>query len=182
MEQEVGLRQSLIGEVNSVRNLALIVTFTGLVFLSTSIFFIAIPTSNGFFNIGEIFVYLAALIGGPITGAIAGGMGAMLADIALGYGVFAPGTLIIKGIEGFVVGVIFHYSRRLKKWIRYLFMAALCGILIGFSLVYFAFPLMGVAVNIEQATMSSMMFFMASYARAYGIRRVFNWLGVRSRA
>ena len=56
------------------------------------------------------------------------------------------------------------------------------GILIGFSLVYFAFPLMGVAVNIEQATMSSMMFFMASYARAYGIRRVFNWLGVRSRA
>ncbi len=136
MEQEVGLRQSLIREVNSVRNIALIVTFTGLVFLSTSIFFIAIPTSNGFFNIGEIFVYLAALIGGPITGAIAGGMGAMLADVALGYGVFAPGTLIIKGIEGFVVGVIFHYSRRLKKWIRYLFMAALCGTLVGFSAFY----------------------------------------------
>ncbi len=136
MEQEVGLRQVFQNEVKSIRNIALIVSFTGLVFLSTSIFFIAIPTSNGFFNIGEIFVYLAALIGGPITGAIAGGVGASLADVALGYGIFAPGTLIIKGIEGFLVGLIFHFSRRLKRWIRYLFMAVLCGVLIGFSAFY----------------------------------------------
>jgi uncharacterized membrane protein len=136
MEHEVGLRQIFQNEVKSFRNIALIVSFTGLVFLSTSIFFIAIPTSNGFFNIGEIFVYLAALIGGPITGAIAGGVGASLADVALGYGVFAPGTLFIKGIEGFLVGLIFHFSRRLKRWIRYLFMFILCGVLIGFSAFY----------------------------------------------
>ena len=136
MDVEIGLGEVFLREVASIRNIALIVTFTGLVFLSTSIFFIAIPTSSGFFNIGEVFVYLAALIGGPITGAIAGGAGASLADVALGYGYFAPGTAVIKFIEGFLVGLIFHYSRKLQKWIRYLFMLILCGLLIGFSAFY----------------------------------------------
>ena len=137
MEAEVGLEEVFIREVTSIRSLALIVTFTGLVFLSTSIFFIAIPTSSGFFNIGEVFVYLAALIGGPITGAIAGGAGASLADLALGYGFFAPGTAVIKFIEGFLVGLIFHFSRKLMKWVRYIFMGILCSLLIGFSAFYF---------------------------------------------
>lgn len=136
MEQEVGLRQSLINEVNSIRNLSLIVTFTGLVFLSTSIFFIAIPASNGFFNIGEAFVYLAALIGGPITGAIAGGLGASMADLALGYGIFAPATAILKAAEGFAVGLLFHYGKRMKKWLKFLFIGIICSFLIVFSAIF----------------------------------------------
>lgn len=50
------------------------------------------------------------------------------------------------------------------------------GIAIGWCLVYFAFPLMGVEVNAPQATLSSFMFFIASYARSYVVRRVFNRL------
>lgn len=53
------------------------------------------------------------------------------------------------------------------------------GIIIGFCLVYFAFPIMGVDVNVEQATASSVMFFFASYARAYVLRRIFNFITVR---
>ena len=48
------------------------------------------------------------------------------------------------------------------------------GILIGWSLVYFAFPFMDIHQTIEQSTISSMMFFVASYARSYVLRRVFN--------
>lgn len=48
------------------------------------------------------------------------------------------------------------------------------GIIIGWCLVYFAFPLMGVEVTEAQATASSAMFFVGSYVRAYGIRRIFN--------
>jgi hypothetical protein len=48
------------------------------------------------------------------------------------------------------------------------------GIIIGWCLVYFAFPIMGVEVNAPQATLSSFMFFIASYGRSYVIRRVFN--------
>jgi len=50
----------------------------------------------------------------------------------------------------------------------------IAGIVIGWCLVYFVFPLMGMTVSIEQASMSSLMFFGASYSRAYAIRRIFN--------
>ena len=133
MDVEVRLTDKMVREVNSLRSLALIVTFTGLVFLSTSIFYLNIASSTGFFNIGEAFVYLAALVGGPVTGAISGGVGAALADLALGYGIYAPATLVLKAAEGFVVGYLFHLSKKFKKWLKYAIVSILCVFLIVFS-------------------------------------------------
>ncbi len=82
--------------------------FTALVFVVTSAFSLYIPQTRGFFNIGETAVYLAALIGGPYVGAIAGGFGSMLADLFLGYPYYAPATLAIKATEGFIVGYLVH--------------------------------------------------------------------------
>ncbi len=39
----------------------------------------------------------------------------MFGDIILGYYVYAPGTLVIKGLEGFVVGLMF---KKLKATIN----------------------------------------------------------------
>ena len=50
------------------------------------------------------------------------------------------------------------------------------GIVIGWLIVKYLFPLMGVPVSYSQATASSAIFFVASYSRAYVIRRVFNGL------
>ena len=72
-----------------------------------------IPGSYGFFNIGESIVYLSAILFGPIIGAISGGVGSMIADIFLGYSNYAPGTLVIKGLEGFLVGYV--YLKLIKK-------------------------------------------------------------------
>jgi uncharacterized membrane protein len=80
-----------------------------LVTVVTITFSVYIPSSNGFFNIGESIVYLTAILFGPIIGAIAGGVGSMFADIILGYTHYALGTLIIKGIEGLVVGLVYRY-------------------------------------------------------------------------
>ena len=41
-----------------------------------------------------------------IIGGVAGGLGSALADLLLGYSAFAPFTLIIKGLEGFIIGTI----------------------------------------------------------------------------
>ena len=131
--EEVNLAEKMAKEVKSLRSLSLIVTFTGLVFLSTSIFYLNIASSTGFFNIGEAFVYIAALVGGPITGAISGGVGAALADLALGYGIYAPATLVLKAAEGFVVGYLFHMSKRFKNWVKYTIVGLLCVFLIVFS-------------------------------------------------
>ena len=76
--------------------------------LTTVVTMIALPfaPTGGYFNLGDAIVVTTALVFGPMVGAVAGGVGSGLADILLAYGVFAPYTLVIKGLEGFAVGYI----------------------------------------------------------------------------
>lgn len=79
---------------------------TALVFIFTVVFSLYIPETEGYFNIGETGVYIAAITGGPIVGALAGGLGSALSDVALGYSYYAPATLVVKGLEGLIVGYL----------------------------------------------------------------------------
>lgn len=65
---------------------------------------IPIPATRGFFNLGEVAIYVAAIVYGPVVGMLAGGIGSSLADIWAQAPYYAPFTLVIKGIEGYVVG------------------------------------------------------------------------------
>jgi uncharacterized membrane protein len=65
---------------------------------------IPLPGFRLYFNMGEGIIYTIALTRGPFYAAAAGGIGASLADLMLGYPLWAPFTLVIKGLEGFVVG------------------------------------------------------------------------------
>ncbi len=126
--------QFSIKEVVTMREIAMTAAFIAMVFLSTSLFYIALVSSTGFFNIGEAFVYLAALIGGPIVGALAGGIGAAMADMVLGYGSFAPATLVLKGTEGFIAGFLYKKSREIEQKYRLLIIAAISLFLMAFSI------------------------------------------------
>jgi uncharacterized membrane protein len=57
------------------------------------------------FNIGDVFVILAALWLGPRAGFLVGAIGPTMAD-AVGYPQFMVATFVIKGLEGLVVGYI----------------------------------------------------------------------------
>ena len=124
---------TLIREKITPRQIAMTASFIALVFLATSLFYIPLVSSTGFFNIGEAFVYIAALIGGPIVGALAGGIGAAMADMVLGYGYFAPATLVLKGLEGFTVGFIYRASKNMDQKLRYIVLGVVSIFLIGFS-------------------------------------------------
>ncbi|MCP4762403.1 MAG: ECF transporter S component [archaeon] len=105
--------------------------------IATMIVSLYIPATEGFFNIGEFAVYLTAILFGPYIGALSGGIGPMMADILLGYPHYAPGTLVIKGLEGFVVGYLYNRlknkeSMNIDKKIAGLFVASL--IIIGIIL------------------------------------------------
>lgn len=65
---------------------------------------IPLPGFRLYFNMGEGIIYTIALTRGPFYAAAAGGIGASLADLILGYPLWAPFTLVIKGLEGFLVG------------------------------------------------------------------------------
>jgi uncharacterized membrane protein len=103
--------------------------FAALVFVVTSqIPPIPIPATSGYFNIGETTIYIAALIFGPLVGALAGGIGSALSDAFLGFGLFAPGTFFIKGGEGLIVGFL---NTILRRRISNLTVCATISVLIG---------------------------------------------------
>ena len=113
--------------------LALTAISTALVCVATISFSFYVPQTRGFFNIGETMVFSTAILFGPVIGALAGGVGSMLADVLLGYPHYAPATLIIKATEGAIVGFLSRKKPRFspKSWKAFTF---LIGLIIGVSL------------------------------------------------
>lgn len=115
--------------LNATFKLALAAVFAALVFVVTSqIPPISIPATSGYFNFGETVIYIAALIAGPAVGALSGGVGASLADVYLGFAVFAPGTLVIKALEGAIVGLL---NVKLRSRIPNATVCAVVSVVIG---------------------------------------------------
>ena len=67
---------------------------------------------NGYINLGDGAVLLAAWLLGPLGGAAAGGLGSMLADVFSDYLHYAPGTLVIKAASAAVAAGIGYLLRR----------------------------------------------------------------------
>src|SRR2546430_3074385 len=86
------------------RELAAAAIFAAVTFVVTRYTVIPIPATKGYFNLGEVAIYIAAIAFGPGVGAIAGALGSALADVAAAAPQFALFTFIIKGVEGFIVG------------------------------------------------------------------------------
>lgn len=67
---------------------------------------IPVVGSHGYVNMGDTVVLFSAMYLGRKKGGLIGGLGSALADLISGYAVFAPLTLVTKGLEGFVCGLI----------------------------------------------------------------------------
>lgn len=134
---------------------AVMTAVTTVITMITGAFF-PFPLTGGYLNLGDSMVMLSGLLFGAAVGGFAGGVGSALSDILLGYGYFAPLTLFIKGIEGFLVGFIGNsksLSRRLMGVI-----AGAAAMLSGYFLVETPLTGMGaafgelVAINSIQVT------------------------------
>lgn len=84
--------------------ISLYAMMAALVCVGTLLFRIPNPM-GGYFNVGDVMIFISALTFGPAVGGIAGGIGSSLADV-IGFPVFVIPTLCIKGIEGFLAGLI----------------------------------------------------------------------------
>ena len=88
------------------RTLIEIIVYIVAVYVATIALQIYQPATGGYFNLGEAVIYIAAMLSSPLVAGIAGGVGASLADLSTGYGIFAPATLVIKFTEGYVAGYL----------------------------------------------------------------------------
>ena len=84
--------------------LALAIIMTTLTTVSTLFITIPIPLA-GYFNLGDVMIFISALTFGPIIGSFAGGLGSAIADLLV-WPVYAIPTLIIKGLEGLLAGLL----------------------------------------------------------------------------
>lgn len=75
-----------------------------MIVVATMLLVIPSPTS-GYIHLGDAMIFLSVLILGWKYGAVAAGFGSALADLLLGYAVYAPWTLVIKGLMGAVMGL-----------------------------------------------------------------------------
>jgi uncharacterized membrane protein len=84
--------------------LSLLALMTALVAVAT--FIVRIPNPmGGYFNFGDVMIFAVALTFKPAIGGFAGGVGSAISD-SIGYPVFVLPTLVIKGLEGLLAGLI----------------------------------------------------------------------------
>ncbi|ERI09729.1 ECF transporter S component [Aneurinibacillus aneurinilyticus] len=84
---------------------ALFITFT---LVATMFINIRLPImgNGGLIHLGNVPLFIAALVYGKKTGAIAGAFGMAFFDLISGWAAWAPFTFIIVGAMGFLAGLI----------------------------------------------------------------------------
>ena len=94
-------------------------------------FFVNVPVGTGNVNLGDSIILVGALLLPSLPLAFAAGLGAMFADLAGPYAVFAPFTLVIKFFEGIIVSLLYKYLKNLIKnqYLRF-FVSSLIAVLI----------------------------------------------------
>jgi uncharacterized membrane protein len=96
---------------NSTKTLVIASMLTALIFIITYQVAIPVPGTSAYLNMGDAVIYCAGmLLGAPWAAAVAG-IGSAFADWAIGFPVYIPATLIIKGLMGFVCAMIMRKAK-----------------------------------------------------------------------
>ena len=94
----------MINKQKAVIQLSLMGVMSAMVTVGTLL--VQIPNSmGGYFNVGDVMIFVAALTFNPLVGGIAGGLGSAIADL-IGFPLFAIPTFFIKGLEGLLASII----------------------------------------------------------------------------
>ena len=102
-----------------VFKLVITALFAALVTVGTMVIRIPAFVTQGYINFGDTLIFTTGIVLGPVSGLLAGGVGSSLADLLSGYGQYAPWTLVIKGLEGLIVGLLVYnvYAKQRKLWL-----------------------------------------------------------------
>ena len=110
----------LVKKQKAALQISLMAIMSALVMVGTLI--VRIPNMmGGYFNVGDVMIFVTALTFGPFVGGVSGGLGSALADLMGGYVVFALPTFIIKGLEGLIAGLITNKKRIFRDVLAVIF-------------------------------------------------------------
>ena len=150
-------------------------TFSALVFVITA--YLHIPTYNGYVHCGDGFIFIAACILPMPYSIVVGVLGAMLADLLTGFAIWAPGSMIIKGL----LALLFTYKSNKIITKRNLFMLLPAALIsaVGYYLYEaliigsFIASLAGIPGSLVQALASSIVYVAMGVAMdKYDIKKI----------
>ena len=112
---------------SKVKDMVITSLLIGLVFIFTRFINIRLPISinGGLIHLGNVMLFVSAIVFGKKKGAMAGAFGMALFDIMSGWMAWAPFTFVIRGAMGYIIGSIAE-KREGKNIIYNIF-----GILLG---------------------------------------------------
>lgn len=113
--------------LSNVKFLTFTALFTALVYVFTAFINIRLPiaANGGLVHLGNVPLFLCAIIFGKKTGAIAGGIGMALFDLLSGWTAWAPFTLVIVALMGYAVGAITEKHKGLGFDVLAIFVACI---------------------------------------------------------
>lgn len=120
-----------ISTTEQVKSLTITAFGIALVYVFTWLINIRLPfaPNGGLIHLGNVPLFIFAIIFGKKTGAIAGGVGMGLFDLVSGWTLWAPFTFVIVGCMGFVMGLITEKKKGYGWYV--VAMAAACVIKIA---------------------------------------------------
>ncbi|MBF0979973.1 MAG: ECF transporter S component [Clostridiales bacterium] len=102
------------GRLTTTQQLTITAIFIALTFLATWLIKVQIPffaAKGGLVHLGNVPMFVAAMVYGRKTGAIAGAFGMALFDLMGGWILWAPFTFVVVGLMGYTVGLICEKSK-----------------------------------------------------------------------
>ncbi len=104
-----------MGRFDSTRKIVLTGLMMCLVMVATFIIRIPAPFTHGYIHLGDTAVFLSVLVLGKKRGALASGVGSVMADIIGGFAAYAPWTLVIKALMAVVMGLFIDMYTKAGK-------------------------------------------------------------------
>ncbi len=116
--------------------------------------------SGGLTHLGNIPMFVGAILFGKRVGALAGGIGMALFDLFSPYAIWAPYTLIIVGIMGYVIGLIAEKHSQIQ-WYVFAIVIALLIKVVGYYFAEvillngdFITPVFSIVANVSQVVVA----------------------------
>ena len=135
----------------STREIALTAMSLVLVFVFTYAINIRLPiaANGGLVHLGNVPLFIAAILFGKRTGMIAGGVGMALFDLLSGWTLWAPFTLVIVGFMGWTVGAVTEKKKTFPRYILAMVLACVIKI-VGYYIAEAIIPVSSIPGNLVQ--------------------------------
>lgn len=146
---------------SAVLTLTLTAVLTATVYVFTAFVNIRLPiaANGGLIHLGNVPLFIGAILFGKRVGAVSGGVGMALFDLLSGWTLWAPFTLIVVGLMGYTVGLIAENSGKVYRYILAILAALaikIAGYYIAEAIIYqnITVPAASIAGNVIQVAVA----------------------------